>query len=542
MRWHCLIGPLLALLTWVTLWPALGCGFVNYDDPRFVVENAYVRGGLTAEGIRWAFAPGATENWHPLTWLSLMLDAEIFGDPGTQGPHVARGYHATNLVLHTACVILLFVVLSRMTSAPWRSGAVSALFAIHPLHVESVAWVSERKDVLSTLFVLLSLAGYVRFSESAGSDRGVARTAWYAVSLAGFVCSMLSKQMYVTLPFLLLVLDYWPLARVCSRGASSDGQTWGRLAIEKLPFFAVAAAFCVVAYLAQRGGGTIAEHYTLSTRIANALVVYVLYLEKAVWPLRLAVFYPHPGNSIGWGGGAAACVFLMAVTGLAFGARRSRPYLVVGWLWYLGTLVPVIGLVQIGMQRMADRYTYFPLVGVFLAGVWFAWDQCGRGRVLRWACVACVVCAIAALGWIAQRQTTVWRDDFTLFRHAIDVTGENSIAENNLGIALRQAGRRDDAVRHFQEALRIEPNYAAAHNNLGIELFARGQREAAVGHFDLATQLNPNLAAARRNLARALAAVGDTEGARRHYEECLRRDPNDSISREALRELDRPGQ
>jgi Flp pilus assembly protein TadD len=329
--------------------------------------------------------------------------------------------------------------------------------------------------------------------------------------------------MLVTLPFVFLLLDVWPLGRL--GGAESNLALWRKLVVEKLPFFALSAAFCVVAYLAQKGGGAVGDNYPLSVRAANAAIVYVLYLWKTVWPAGLAIFYPHPGKNISWPAAAGALLVLATVTGLAWTQRRGRPYLLVGWLWYLGTLVPVIGLVQIGMQRMADRYTYFPLVGVFAAVAWLAASKWPARRWQQAAAAGLAVCMIAGLGAAARRQAGVWHDSITLFTHALNVTSDNAIAHTQMGVELRYFGRREEAYRHFQEAIRINSNDALSHFNLGLELQARGQAQAAFEHFQQAVRLDSKLAEAHDGLAGMLHELGRNDEALAHYDQALRLNP-----------------
>jgi len=459
-------------------------GFV-FDDRSYVVMNPHVTGGLTAANVSWAWTTGHVSNWHPLTWMSLMLDAQLFGP----GP---RGFHLTNLVLHAANVLLLVSLLVRMTGTWWKSVLVSALFAVHPQHVESVAWVAERKDVLSTFFGLLALGAYVRYAES--SDREQRGGAWYALSLLAFAASLASKQMLVTLPFLLLLLDVWPLdrARVKLR------------LLEKLPFLALSVAASWVVLFVQRVGGATAmlEPQALTVRVANAAIAYGMYLLRAVWPTKLAALYPHPGDDVSFLAAGAAMAVLAAVTAVVLVARKARPYLAVGWFWYLGTLVPVIGLVQIGVQQRADRYTYVPLIGVYVAVVWglgaFV-SRRGRGVAL-----AMSVVVLSVLTVVARRQVEVWHDDATLFRHALRVTENNALAHNNLGAELLDRGQVREAEEHLHAALALDPGHVEANYNLGNALLARGlDREAEAG-YRAALQLDPNHVQSRANLGLVL--------------------------------------
>ena len=541
----------LALLTLAVFAPVIGFSFLDYDDEVYVTTNPHVLGGLTWSSIRWAFLNAAASNWHPLTWLSHMLDCQLYGlRPGW--------HHLTNLLFHTANALLLLRCLHKMTGAVWRSTVVAALFAVHPLHVESVAWVAERKDVLSTCFGLLSLLAYVRYVEhstrlvtaapgpkpkpnqrsgaGARQNEVQARATWpgwsYLGSLLLFAASLAAKPMLVTLPFLLLLLDYWPLCRmgarlaadrgrVCERGYG-PGSGW-RIIAEKLPFLALTLGSCCVTIYAQKQGGALLslEKFPLGLRLANALVSYVRYLSQTVWPQRLAAFYPHPVHWPGWqvaGAGLLLVTFSLAVL---WSARR-RPHLVTGWFWYVGTLVPVIGLVQVGSQAMADRYMYWPAVGVFIALTWGVSDLMPSRPpgLLGGALLAVAACAV----WSGV-QVRYWKDSETLFRHAVQVTRNNCIAYNNLGTALVQQERLDEAIQAFSEALRIRPDFAETHANLGGALRKRGDLQAAAAHFDVALQLRPDDAQVQNDLGNVLDNLGHPEAAVPHYEAALRLQP-----------------
>ncbi len=495
----------LAAAALAVFWPVLHHDFINYDDDVYVTENPEVRAGLTLDGLRWAWTTSHAANWHPLTWISHMLDCELFGlDP--------RGHHLTSLIAHVLNSQLLFLLLRRMTGAVWRSALVAVLFAVHPLHVESVAWVAERKDVLSTLFGLLTLLAYARYAERPRP----ARFAWVSLLLA---LGLTAKPMLVTLPFLLLLLDHWPLGR-------SRNESWRRLVVEKLPLFGLAALSGVVTIAVQRAGGALGsmELYPLGARISNAVVSCAGYLRKMVWPADLAVFYPHPGSEwVPWRVAAAAAVIL-AVSVLAVRMRRRHPALLTGWLWYLVTLAPVIGFIQVGQQAMADRYTYLPLIGVFAGIVWIVPDLRSRRVLAATAGVAAGVTIVALIA-AARAQVGHWRDSVTLFRHALEVTENNHIAHNSLGVELRRLGRETEAMEHYREALRVRPGDADAHYNLGLSLAEQGRTDEALEHFRSAARARPGFAKAHYNCGTLLAERGQWERAVAHLRRVVALDP-----------------
>jgi len=472
---------LLSVATLAVFAQVVGFEFVDYDDNLYVTANPHVKGGLTLAGVRWAFTTFAAANWHPLTWISLMLDWSI----GGPGPRV---FHLTNLILHLANALLLFFVLDRMTGRRAPAAVTAALFAIHPLHVESVAWIAERKDVLSTLFMLLTLLAYAGFVERPGLVRRVAVVLLFALGL-------LAKPMLVTLPVLLLMLDAWPLRRK---------EPWRHLVLEKAPLFALSIATGVMTLVAQRQGGTVGSLtlYPLRVRVANAVVATATYLGKAIWPTRLAPFYPHPGASLGAWTVAGSALVLAALTLWTIHVRRRRPYLLFGWAWYLVTLAPVAGIVQVGWQARADRYTYIPLIGIFLGVVWAVSDRFADRPALLGSLASA---ALVTLGIGAFVQAGYWRDSETLFRRAIAVTDNNSVAHNNLGTALLRRGLLPQAEEQFAEAVRIDPSFADAHSNLGVALGRQGEIDEAILEFRRALDLDPDHADARRNLGRAEA-------------------------------------
>ncbi len=506
------LAGVLAAATLAAYLPLASNGFVAYDDDLYVTECAPVRGGIRADGVAWAFRSFHGANWFPLTRLSWMLDAELFGVE-------ARAFHATNLLLHCASAVLLLVALARMTGAPGRSAFVAAVFALHPLHVESVAWAAARKDALSGLFFVLGLLAHERVARSR-SPR-----AWRAARAASLAAGLLAKPILVAFPLVLLLLDAWPLGRL----GEPDGRRWVRaraLLREKVELFTLALAAGAVTVAAQRAGGALQalEAIPLGERVANALVATVGYLRLAVWPEALAVFYPHPRGTLpAWQAWAAAGV-LLALSALAWRAWPRRPYLGVGWLWYLALLAPVIGIVQVGGQAMADRYTYLPLVGIALCVAWGAFDL-ARAPGARRALGVAAALALAALGALTWRQLAVWRDTETLFAHALRVTDRNAVAHVNLGIAVTRAGRLAEGEEHARAALEIAPRLAHAHA-LRAELRARQGRFAeAVGGYEAALRLLPGTARWHAEIGRAELALGRIEAGVARLEQAARLDP-----------------
>jgi Tfp pilus assembly protein PilF len=541
---------LLAVVTVAVYAPVVTFDFVNLDDNAYVTDNPWVRQGFSTAGLRTAFSAFHAANWHPVTWLSHMLDCELFSlHPGL--------HHLTNLLLHTANTVILFLLLAAATRATAAAAAVAALFALHPLHVESVAWVAERKDVLSTLFWLLTLAAYGRFVR-ARSWR------WYLAVTVLLTLGLMAKPMLVTLPFTLLLLDVWPLARVARAGgnrpaATDDGTLW-RVVVEKLPLLLLVAGSCVLTWLAQSRGDAVVsfDQHPLPVRCAHAVVAAVTYLGKTVWPASLAVYYPHPGapapaQVLG------AAVVLAGLTAAALSQATRRPYLLVGWLWFLGTLVPVIGIVQVGAQALADRYTYVPLIGVFTAVVFLLRDLARQFNPLRRVLPWTAAVLLLGLGCLTVRQVLYWRNSEALYRHALSVTTRNSFAHYNLGgyyygvgryaeaaeqyqqaLAIRpghpnahfnlgltflQMGRTDEALTNLRAELRYHPNHAEAHNKLGVFLYRRGDIETAIHHLAQAARLDPHDPVVRNNYGGALAAAGRSAEAMAQYLEALRLRP-----------------
>lgn len=514
--WSVGICLLLALVTLLVYFPLRGHGYVALDDGDYVKDNRMVQAGLTWAGIKWAFTTGHSGNWHPVTWLSHMLDAQLFG-PGPAGPHVV------NLLLHVANTLLLLGVLRRLTGALGRSALVAALFALHPLHVESVAWISERKDVLSAFFFLLTLWRYTNYAVAAlARSRETAR--WYGAALAAFALGLMSKPMLVTLPCVLLLLDVWPLQRL---SAASSRAVLGRLLAEKLPFFALSAASCVVTLVMQKRGGAVGSlaSYALDLRIENALVSYARYLGKIFWPADLAVIYPHPGHLPMLGVAIAA----LLVAGLAFTAAwwfRKFPFVAVGAFWFLGMLVPTIGLVQVGVQSMADRYTYLPSIGAFIVIAWGAGELFARWRRPKTA-IALAVVLVTACALQTRAQLAHWQSSEKLFRHTLAMTAENFAAHNSLGHAYLEEGRVNEAIVEFERTLEIDPRFAEAHNNLGTALLQLARVEQALAEFRKAVTLRPTFALARYNAGTVLLQTGRIDEAIAELEKAAALQPDD---------------
>ena len=499
----CLLLPLATLAIYAQ---TATHGYVLFDDDVYVYQNVWVKAGLTASNVRWAFTTFYNANWHPLTWLSYMLDFTLFGlNPGAQ--------HLENVALHVASTLLLFLVLARMTRQPWRCAVVAAIFAVHPLHVESVAWISERKDVLSTLFEMLTLLLYVRYVAKPSVS------SYLAMAMA-FGMSLLAKPMAVTFPFVLLLLDFWPLRRF---SWPLKAAALRRLCLEKVTLLVMAAVASVLTFLAQHGSGTVESltHLSLAARASNAIIAYVGYIVKTFWPADLAVLYPYAARDIVPGTMVIALLLLAAITGAAWRWVKQRPYFAVGWFWYVGMLVPVIGLVQVGSQTMADRYTYVPMVGLSIALVWTVADLVENRPALRIATTAATILALAVLTGAAYRQTTYWKNSRTLFEHTLAVTRGNYIIQNNFGLFAAGEGNSAEAVALYRAALATAPDFADAHSNLGKALVESGQFDQAQSSLTKALDLNPNLASAQANLGVLLAARGEFEEARSHLDRSL---------------------
>ena len=494
-----LIAIALGAMTLALFWPARQHEFIRYDDPLYVTENVVVQKGLTAEGLKYAFATGDASNWHPLTWLSHMLDSEISlrlaGSRDAQHSVNAAVHHTTSIALHALNAGLLFLVLCRLTRATWPCAFGAAFFALHPLRVESVAWVAERKDLLSALFGLLAIFCYARFARTGGVWRYILVVFWFALSL-------MAKPMLVTLPFVLLLLDWWPLER------------WrpvrlGRLIIEKIPLLALTLASCIVTYIMQQRGGSVEASgmIPLSARLGNAAVSYMRYLGKTFWPTDLAVLYPHPGH---WpiADVLIACAGLAVISIIALAFARRVPALPVGWFWFVGTLVPVIGIVQVGAQSMADRYTYFPHIGLFMAIVWSSLAIFGRER--SWLLTVVGVAAAGAFCVETRNTLRRWHNTETLYRHVLEVTAENWVVELNMGtLLLNQPGRASEAEAHFRNAVRIKPDSTDARYSLATWSFRTGRVKDAIAELQRVVELNPDHALGLNDLAWILATQAD---------------------------------
>jgi tetratricopeptide (TPR) repeat protein len=523
----------LAAITFAIFGQTVGFGFLNFDDNLYVYENPLVEGGLSLKGFGWVFTHPDCALYHPLTMLSLMADYQL------HGLH-AGGYHFTNVLLHTASVILLFLILRQMTGALWRNAFVAAAFAIHPLRVESVAWVTERKDVLGGFFFMLTLAAYIYYVRKPNS------LGRYLMVAVAFVLALLSKPTVVTLPFVLLLLDYWPLQRVASTK---------RLILEKIPLLALAAGACAMTVLAAGKWITPNAYVSVASRIGNALVSYVIYLRQMVWPEGLAVPYPYPQNGLPPWEVVLAGALLAGLSAIAWGWRRTRPWLLIGWLWYLGMLTPMLGVVQVGAFAHADRNTYLPQIGIYVALTWLV----AEWRMSRTAIGSLMASVLVVLMVCAWQQTAYWKDSETLWRHSLACTADNELAHANLGsalfqkgqldealtqfqcalqvnsnsmepqfslaTALLQKGKVDDAIYHFLCALHVNPNYAEAHDGLGTALLRKGKVEEATSHIQKALQINPDYAPAHYNLGDILLKKGKTDEAAAQFQRALQINP-----------------
>jgi protein O-mannosyl-transferase len=522
-----LVSVFLAVIVWIAFGRALGNDFVSYDDLSYVVQNPGVTNGLTLDGIQWAFTHVHATNWHPLTTISHMLDCQLYGlQPW--------GHHLTNILLHATAAILLFLALRKLTGDLWPSLLVAAVFAVHPLRVESVAWVSERKDVLSGVFFMLTLWAYARYARGNGP-----RSFWYIMVVVLFALGLMCKPTLVTVPFVLLLLDYWPLDR--SRRSSSLGHEisrsrWAWLVAEKVPLFVLSAASCAATLLAQKQALGASLKPPFGERIGNALVSYVVYLGQMIWPAHLAVLYPYPEGNLKVSQVILALLLLLIISTGFFLWRRKYPFLLTGWLWYLGMLVPMIGIVQVGSQVRADRYTYLPQIGLYLLVAWVAMELFHQWRRSRIILAVAALLIVAALITRSYFQTSYWQDTETLWKHATIATSNNYIATSNLAQTLFQSGRFDEAIAECQKALKIKPDFAAAHNNLGAALVenqrggdgARRQNGAvdeAIVHYRRALQIQPDFAQAHRNLGNALLLKRQIDAAIAHYQKALEIDP-----------------
>ena len=539
-----------AATTLIAFWQVNHCDFINYDDPSYVTENVHIRHGITTEAIRWAFTTGYAGNWHPVTWISHMLDVELFGLK-------PRWHHLTNLLFHIANTLLLFFVFHRMTKATWQSAFVAALFALHPLHVESVAWVAERKDVLSTFFWMLTMGAYIHYVEHP-------RFRSYLAVITFLALGLMAKPMLVTLPFVLLLLDYWPLRRLQGagsgkRGAGSENENTSLAAeplfankrkgkssrkhsvqaivqdakpadrkyqwtlvrpllIEKVPFFALAALSSIATFVFQQKAGAIAsfEGIAPGVRIANAFVSYIIYIRKMIWPDDLAVFYPHPGSLPFWQV-LGAVLLLTAVTVIVILEAKRFPYLATGWLWFAGTLVPVIGIVQVGSQALADRYTYVPLIGLFIMAAWGVPELLKNWRHRKEVLAAMSALIFTCLLILTYTQAGYWRTSLELYDHALKVTTNNDTIHNNRGDAYCRLGNLRQAIPDFDKAVEINPQYADAYYNRGVTYGKLGSHRQAIEDFDRAIEAGPERPEPYYNRGFAYGELGDFRKAIENY-------------------------
>ncbi len=521
---------LMAFSSFIVYWPVQDFGFVDFDDAVYVTENQHIRMGLSFDSMGWAFTNLEAGFWHPLTWLSHILDYHLYRMN-------AGGHHWTSVILHTGSTVLLFLFLIQATGSIWCSSMVAGFFALHPLHVESVAWVAERKDVLSALFWMLVMCSYLYYAR---------RPVWsrYVLVLMCFFLGIMSKPMLVTLPFVLLLLDYWPLGRIA--GAVPSGAVarccdddsgaaeiaplpLPRLILEKLPFLLIAVLSVAVTFIAAHKIGAVPGlgSFPLDVRLANALTSSVLYLYKMVWPVDLAVFYPYPGLWPFWAYGLSG-LLLLFISMVVFLLHKSAPYLAVGWLWYLGTLIPVIGIIQVGYHSMADRYTYIPLTGIFIMVVWGGAALFRRWRIHRYIFLSMVLSIILLFSVVTRQQLSHWRNSETLFSHAIKVTKNNYLAHNNLGSVFMNRNEYDLAIQHFRKVIDLKPKYVVGHTNLATAYMKKGDLERAAHHFKNALIFKPDHLAARRSLGDVYARLGDFKSAAAQYRVALAISPGDA--------------
>lgn len=499
------IGSALAVITIAVFIQVCTFDFLIYDDYAYVTANPQVNTGFNLKNFVWAFTATHAYNWHPLTWLSLMLDCELFGlDAGM--------FHLTSMLFHTANTVLLFILLFKMTKALWRSAFVAAAFALHPLHIQSVAWIAERKDVLSALFWLLTMLLYVRYAERSSIGR-------YVLTLFVFILGLMAKPMLVTLPFILLLLDYWPLERKCSLR---------KLLFEKLPFIFLAGVSSVITFAVQSQSGAVKDiaKFPFDIRVINAIVSYIQYILKMFWPVNLAVFYPHPGRSLHFSDAVIPAALLVAVTVLVIRFARTRRYLFFGWMWYIITLIPMIGLIQVGNQAMADRYTYIPLIGLFIIIAWGLPELSVRYAFRKTILATAAAVVLLAMTVATCMQLRYWENSVTVFKRAVEVNPNNCFVHTNLGVAFMQKNALDDAIAHFEKALRIDPCDARAHLNIGVAYFNRDKKvDLAIVHFEKAIEIDPCDIHARMNFAIALGKQGKTEQAIEQCDEVIRLSP-----------------
>jgi protein O-mannosyl-transferase len=551
----------LGIVTASLYWPVHQNEFIILDDPDYLTTNPQVKAGITSETICWAFTQYYAGNWHPLTWISHMLDCQLFGlNPGM--------HHLVNAAFHVANSLMLFLLLQRLTRSHWRSAFVAALFALHPLHVESVAWAAERKDVLSTFFFMLTIGAYVRYAELRTKNSKFTSWTWiwYAVAFMLFALGLMSKSMLVTLPFVLLLLDFWPLGRLSTSGLKSQKISLLGLAFEKILFFALSAISCGLTFWAQSKGQAVGsvETFPVFDRITNSLMAYLGYIEKMFWPANLSVFYPFPAEPR-IEGAALAMLLLAVITAFATLNAKSRPYLLVGWLWFLGTLVPVIGLVQVGSHAMADRYTYIPLIGLFIIVAWGAADVLAGWKYKKFTLIPAATLVLLACAILTSRQVAFWQSTKTLFSHAVQVDDQNYMAWTILGDLLRLEGKHEQASDYLNRAIQVRPNSEIPWYGLGLSLVALkkpqeaenafqtalkrspanphilndyatllinlGRLDEAEAELQKARQANPYLTKTRLNQAMIFQKQGKLNDLVKQYEEILQLDPDNDLVR-----------
>jgi len=498
---------LLAVVTFIVYRPVCRYGFLNYDDNEYVVENEHVTSGLTPGNIVWAFSSVHSANWHPLTWISHMLDCELFGL--NAGPH-----HLTNLILHIANTLLLFAIFTLMTERLWASAFVAAVFALHPLHTESVAWIAERKDVLSNLFALLAVAAYIRYVKKRD-------TVSYFLTLLAFALGLMAKPMLVTLPFVLLLLDYWPLGRFKEKEdvdtARSIKSPNIQLVLEKLPFFILSAVSSIVTYSVQQSWGAVKQTYPFGQRIANAAVSYLAYIGKMLWPAKLAIFYPHPEDTLALWKISISVLLLIGISVLVIIMRKKHRYLPVGWFWFVVTLVPVIGLVQVGDQAMADRYMYIPLTGLSIMIVWGLGELTEKWKYRRIVLTAAMVTVLGILSLRTHTQQSYWKNSRTIFSHALEVTNDNYAAYYELAGLFYKQGEVDKALQYYRQTLRIRPAATDVYENIAAVLVNEKRFDEAAAYYKKALDINPQLTNARRRLAYILVRQNRFDEAIPHF-------------------------
>jgi protein O-mannosyl-transferase len=532
-----IICVFLVLATFCIYSPVQNHHFINFDDDFYITNNINVQAGLTSKSFTWAFTTSHFANWHPVTWLSHILDYQLYG------LH-AKGHHLTSLFFHIANVLILFIVFSRMTGELWRSGFVAAMFAFHPLNIESVAWIAERKNVLSTLFLLLTMWAYIHYIKKPSIKS-------YSLVILFFVLGLMTKPMLVTLPFVLLLLDYWPLRRFKfpqERDSSvhldkniAKNSEFLPLVLEKIPLFLLTIAASIVTFIVQKSGGALhaMETISLSARINNAMISYVKYLKKMLWPEKLAIIYPHPGNTISVWEGVLCGIVLLGITIISIRLVRKAPYFAVGWFWYLGTLVPVIQVVQTGAHSMADRYAYVPLIGMFIIIVWGIPELISNWRHKEKVLFASGGIIILALLATTANQLSHWKNSITIFQHAIEVTNkkypDSGIAYNNLAIALFSEKKIKEAIYNLKMAIQLRHNDFKAHQNLGVALFTDQKIREAIYHYNKAIMLNPNYAKSYFNLGKAQIQQGEIKKAIHNFRKTLNLKPDHAKAKNSLK-------